>query len=182
MLDWAERAGNGASVALALNSLGEMARYRGDWGEAERYYKQALRLARELGSEFRTALAFHNLGYVALNGGETERAARLFADGLSLYKGRRYDKGIAECLTGLGKVEASEGRPERAARLCGAAGAILERLGTRLDTLDRADYERTLATLSSQLGGRLETLLDEGREMSMEKAVEHAVSDHCTKS
>lgn len=179
-LEWAEKAGNGASVALALNSLGEMARYRGDWAEAKRYYEQTLTLARELGNEFRMALALHNLGYMALYRGEPKRAERLFTDSLSLYEGRQYHKGEAECLAGLGRVEASEGRQERAARLCGAAEAILENLGTRLDTLDRADYERTIGTLRNQLGERLETLLDEGRAMSIAEAVEYATTDCCT--
>lgn len=174
MLEWAERAGNRASMALALNSLGEMARYDGDWEEARSYYKQTLNLARELGNESRTALALHNLGYVALFRGELERAGMLFTESLSLYEGRHYHKGVAECLAGLGKVEAAKGRLERAAKLCGATEAILERLGTQLDTLDRADYERTLEALKSQLDERLEPLLDAGRDISMERAVEYA--------
>ena len=176
-LEWAKKAGNDASIALALNSLGEMARYRSDWEEAERYYERTLRLARELGNEFRVALALHNLGYVALAREEIERAGTLFTDSLLLYEGRQYHKGVAECLAGLGRVEALKGRLERAARLCGVTEAILERLGTRLDTLDRADYERTLGILKSQLGERLNALLDEGRAMSMEIAVECAATD-----
>ena len=84
---------------------------------------------------------------------------------------------MAECLAGLGRVETSKGKLERAARLCGATEAMLEGLSTRLDTLDRADYERTLGTLRSQLGERLGMLLDEGRAMSMEQAVEYAMTD-----
>ncbi len=179
MLEWAERAGNEASVALALNSLGEMARYRGDWEEAERYYERTLGLARQLGNGSRMALAMHNLGYVALSRGELERAGKLFTDGLPLYMGRQYHKGVAECLAGLGRVEVSNGRLERAARLCGASEAILEDLHTRLDTLDRADYEQTLASLQCQLGERLESLLNEGRAMSTASAVAYAAPDRC---
>lgn len=178
-LEWAERAGNQASIALALNSLGEMARYRKDWMEAQRCYERVLELARELGNEFRMALALHNLGYVALYTGEVEKAGRLFKESLSLYQGRQYHKGEAECLAGLARVEASAGNQERAARLCGAAEAMLENLGSRLDTLDRADYERTLGTLRSGLGKRLEHLLDVGRAMSEERAVDYALNARC---
>ena len=182
MLQWAEKSGNEANVALAVNSLGEMARCRGDWEKAKRYYEHTLMLARELGNEARMALALHNLGYVALYRRELERAEKLLTDSLALYEGRQYRKGVAECLAGLGKVEASKGRLERAANLCGAAEAILEGLGTRLDTLDRADYERTLETLRSELGRRLETLLGQGRAMPMDKAVKYAFADHCSES
>lgn len=177
MLESAERAGNEASVALALNSLGEMARYDEDWELAERYYERTLGLARELVHEPRMALALHNLGYAALGRGQPEKAKGLFADSLLLYEGRQHHKGVAECLAGLGRVEASQGKPERAARLCGAAEAILERLGTRLDTLDRIDYDRTQVALGDQLDEKLETLLDEGRAMSMDQAIAYAVSD-----
>jgi hypothetical protein len=133
-----------------------------------------------LGSEFRTALALHNLGYAALARDEKERARALFTQSLALYGGRQYPKGEAECLAGLAKVEASVGRLERAARLCGASEAILNRLGTQLDTLDRADYELTLALLRHRLGNGLDALLNEGRAMSMEQAVGYAVADRCT--
>ena len=180
MLVWAKKAGNDATLALASNSLGEMARSRGDWEEADRCYQRTLTLARELGNDFRIALALHNLGYVALYREDHEAADRLFTDALSLYKGRQYRKGVAECLAGLGRVEASKGDPERAARLCGATEAILKSLGTRLDSLDRADYERTLGLLTSRLGENLETTLGEGRGMSMETAVQYALTHHFT--
>jgi predicted ATPase len=178
MLEWAERAGNRASMALALNSLGEMARHDGDWEAAERCYEQALRLATELGNDSRMALALHNLGYVALSRGEARRAKARFTQGLRLYDQSHHPRGVAECLAGLARAEATAGEPERAARLCGASEAILDRLGARLDTLDRADYERTLACLRSQLGEKLDDLLEEGRAMSMDRAVAYAV-DTC---
>lgn len=173
-LERATQSGNRGSVALALNSLGEMARYREDWEEAEHAYDQALRLARELDSAFRAALALHNLGYVALKTGALGKARGRFVESLILNEGQQYRKGVAECLAGLGGVEAAAGRPERAALLCGAGEAILEELGTRLDTLDRTDYERTLTVLERELGDGLAALLDQGRAMPVATAVTFA--------
>ncbi|MDQ3855546.1 MAG: tetratricopeptide repeat protein [Chloroflexota bacterium] len=175
MLEWAQRAGNKASIALALNSLGEMARYRRDLEDAECYYQRSLELARELDSEWRIALALHNLGYIACYRGEHERALELFSESLSLYEQRHYRKGVGECLAGLAATAAFLGELERAARLCGAAAALLESLGTHLDTLDRADFERTLCKLRCELGEEgLEELRTEGRKMPLERAVELA--------
>jgi predicted ATPase/transcriptional regulator with XRE-family HTH domain len=181
-LEWAEKAGDKANMALALNGLGEAARNRGDWREAEGYYEETLRLGRALGSEFRIALALHNLGYMALAKGEVASAEMRFKDSLSRYKTCLNHQGEAECLAGLARVAALEGRLERAARLCGSTEALLERLGTRLDTLDRADYERTLGILGNQLDNRLELILNEGRSMSRERAVEYALADRFTES
>lgn len=182
MLEWAKRARNGASMALALNSLGEMARYKENWVEAEHYYEQTLELAKELGNESRMALALHNLGYVALHNNDTRTARRLFSDSLSLYQRRPYLQGQAECLAGLARVATLEGKPEWAARLCGATDVILEGLGTRLDALDRTDYERTLDMLKHQLAERLQNFLDEGRAMSAESATTYATPELSSKS
>jgi predicted ATPase len=173
-LEWSRNAGNTATEMMALNSLGEMARYRSDWVRAERLYVQALELAARLGSTFWRALALHNLGYVALSHGEIDRAKSRLSESLVLYGALQYPKGEAECLAGLAKVEVSTGEPERAARLSGASEAILAGINSQLDAVDRADYGRTLALLHSQLGERLEELLDEGRRMSIEEAVSFA--------
>ena len=181
-LEWAEKAGDKASMALALNGLGEAARDRRDWGEAEGYYRETLRLGKALGSEFRIALALHNLGYVAMAKGEFADAEMRFKDSLSRYKACLNHQGEAECLAGMARLATLDGRLERAARLSGATEALLERLGTRLDTLDRADYERTLKNLGNQLDNRLESILNEGRSMSRERAVEYALADRFTES
>ena len=177
MLEWAERAQNEASTALALNSLGEMARYREDWVEAEYYYSRTLGLGKALDNEARIALALHNLGYVALHNTDIATARRLFSESLSLYRKRPYLQGQAECLAGLARVAALEDKPELAARLCGATDMILEGLGTRLDILDRTDFERTLAILGIHLGERLQSLLAEGRAMSAENAADYATAE-----
>lgn len=176
MRDLASRANNAASLTMALNSLGEMARHRTDWGEAERFYGETLTHARSLGSKFWEALALHNLGYVAFFTGDPDGAKGLFLDSLRLYGEIEYEKGEAECLSGLGKLEASEGELEWAALLCGASETMLERLHAQLDTMDRTDYEQTLALLHVRLGDQLESLLAEGRAMSHARAVALALN------
>ncbi|MGB3330976.1 MAG: tetratricopeptide repeat protein [Thermomicrobiales bacterium] len=175
-LAWAEQSGNQASVSLALNSLGEMARGRAEWSSAAHYYEQALNLARTLGSEFRIALALHNLGYVSLHDGHPEVARRQFIDSLWLYDDMQHRKGMAECLAGLARVDAFTGYPHRAALLAGASEAVLQRLGTRLDAMDRADYAQTLDILRETLGYRLDASLAVGRAMPLKEATELAVA------
>lgn len=173
-LEWAERSGNRGTVALVVNSLGEMARYRRRWEEARGHYERALAMARELGSDFRIALALHNLAYVALATDGPAGATDLFLQSLHHYELLQYPKGEAECLAGLAKVAVAEGQWERAARLCGAASGMLDALHSRLDTLDRADYERTLEVLERQLGERLPSLLALGAAMRAADALAYA--------
>lgn len=174
-MERAKRSRNRANVAPALNSLGEIARHREDWTEAADYYDQTLALANELESGFHRAMALHNLGYVAIGTFDHGHARERITESLRLYEGLRHQKGQAECLASLARVEALEGRPGRAAWLCGATDAILKEVHTRLDTLDWADYEGTLATLREELGEQLEPLLSEGQAMSCDDAVVFAL-------
>ncbi|MGC4104880.1 MAG: NB-ARC domain-containing protein [Thermomicrobiales bacterium] len=175
-LAWAQRSGHRETIAKATNSLGELARHREDWDAATNQYQQALATGEELVSDFLVALASHNLGYAAIGTGDLALAMARFTESLRRYRGLRHRKGMAECLAGLARVAVLEDTDERSARLCGAAAAFLDELRTQFDTMDRADYERTLATLRERLGPRLETLLAAGRVMSHDEALEFALT------
>lgn len=174
-LAWAQRSGHRETIAKATNSLGELARHREDWHAATLNYEQTLATGKELESEFLLALASHNLGYAAIGSGDLAKAAACFTESLRRYRGLRHRKGMAECLAGLARVTVLEGNDERAAWLCGAAAALLDELRTQFDTMDRADYERTLNTLRDLLGPRLDGLLVAGRVMSHDEALAFAL-------
>lgn len=174
-LTWSQRSGHRETIAKATNSLGELARYRGDWEPAERNYHLALTTGRELESDFLIALATHNLGYVAIGNGDLPMATARFAESLRRYQGMRHRKGMAECLAGLARVAVLKGNDDRAARLCGAVDCLLAELRTQFDTLDRVDYERTLQTLQDRLGPKLDALLALGRAMLRDDAIRYAL-------
>lgn len=175
-LTWAQRSGHRETIAKATNSLGELARHREDWDIARNQYEQTLATGEELGSEFLMALASHNLGYAEIGRGDLVKAAARFRESLRRYRGLRHRKGMAECLAGLARVAVLEGNDERGARLCGAAASLLAEARTQFDTLDRADYERTLATLCERLGEGLEERLAAGRLMPRDAAVDLALT------
>lgn len=110
-------------------------------------------------------MVLHNLGYVAIGRGALLLARERFVESLRIYEALRLWKGQAECLAGLGRMAAVDGRYENAAYCCGASMAMLDRVRAQLDLMDQADFDRTLATLRTQLGSRLDTLIAEGRTM-----------------
>ncbi|MGC4190530.1 MAG: tetratricopeptide repeat protein [Thermomicrobiales bacterium] len=174
-LAWAQRSGHQETIGKATNSLGELARHREDWDTATDRYEQSLAIGQELGSDFLVALASHNLGYAAIGRRDLGQATARFTESLRIYRGLWHRKGMAECLAGLARVAVLDGDDERAARLCGAAATLLDETRTQFDTMDRADYERTLATLRDRLGPRLAVLLVAGRAMSYEDAMAFAL-------
>ncbi len=174
-LETAREAGHEVSIALALTGLGEVARYKRDLERAQCYYQQSLELGQRIDSEWCIAMSLHNLGYIACYRVDHERAIGLFSKSLSLHEKRQTKKGIAECLAGLAYTATSQRQVERSARLCGAAEALLGSIGTRLDPLERAEYEQTLGILRSKLTDeRFEALVAEGGAMSLEQAIEYA--------
>jgi ATP/maltotriose-dependent transcriptional regulator MalT len=81
------------------------------------------------------------------------------------------------CVAGLGAAACALGRPADAGRLLGCAEKLLEDLGAPLDPVDRAVFERSLATVRQELGrSRSECELSIGRTLAVEDALEIAES------
>jgi hypothetical protein len=71
--------------------------------------------------------------------------------------------------------------PERAARLLGVAEALREALGTPMEPVLRAEYEREVAATRAALGeATFQTLFAEGRAMTLEQGVLYALQDTAT--
>jgi DNA-binding CsgD family transcriptional regulator len=81
-------------------------------------------------------------------------------------------EGIALCLEGLGEVVVLQGEPVWAARLWGAAETLCEAIGASLPYVERAGYERSVATARSHLGEKaFAAAWAEGRTMTPEQVL-----------
>jgi DNA-binding CsgD family transcriptional regulator len=153
---------------------------QGDHQRATKLTEEALELAPERGRGFMGMLprALDNLGWTGLLGGEPERAKVQFEENLTLSK-QLDDKGtIAWSLEGLACVAGSNGEALRAARLFGAAEALMEATGFWLPPKECAMLEPYRASVRSRLGeAGWDEALAEGRTMSMEAAIEYALSE-----
>jgi tetratricopeptide (TPR) repeat protein len=137
--------GHRVATAMALNELGEAARYGGDYGEAGEHYTGSLLLWREMGNRSDVPRILHNLAYVALHEGDAARAAALFHECLDGFRAAGIERGVGEALAGLAAVAAADGRPLAAARLWGAAEAVREAGNWGLWPPDQREYSRYLA-------------------------------------
>jgi hypothetical protein len=168
--------GDKQSCAGALNDLGEHARFMGDYASAARYYAEGLALFRELGNRPFIALVLCNQGYLAHNQGDDARAAALMAESLALVRETAWQEFIAYCLAGLSWVAMSQGRAERAARLLGAAKAPFDAAGDLLSAIDRAEFDRNVATARAKLGeDAFAAAWQAGQAMTLDQAVAEAL-------
>jgi predicted ATPase/DNA-binding SARP family transcriptional activator/DNA-binding CsgD family transcriptional regulator len=175
----ARKVGDTERVGSALSNLGHPALLQGDYERARALSEEALAFAHELGSasvEF-APVAFVNLGLAALGLGEHERAAASFEETLVMSQNMGRKPQVIESLEGMASLAGALGEDTRAAHLWGAAEAAREVTGIALSPGERDLHEPYLASARSRLGEiAWEEALAGGRAMSLEEAVEYALS------
>ena len=161
-----------------LNDFGMTLMLVGDLERATALLEEAAELSRKVGSRVGLEFPLGNLGWVALLRGDLERAKALQKESLALCR-ELDDKTLAsDRLERLGCVAGAGGEAERAARLFGAAEALREALGVPPDPPMRTLEEPYLVGARSQLEeGAWTKAWEEGRRMSMETAIEYALSE-----
>jgi predicted ATPase len=165
-------AGDPPGIAFALHALGEYLRDRGNDQRARELLEEAAVLARREGNLLRAAFVIHGLGDLALDQEEFDRAAELYTEGLAFCRSLDLERGLAHCLAGLASTAAGKGAEERGAHLWGAVEAVEQNLGVRIIDSERARYERLIADSCE----RHPHMVEEGRKLSVEEAVERALS------
>jgi DNA-binding SARP family transcriptional activator len=106
----AERTGNRAAMARALNSLGIIHGQQRHYAEATGYFVQGLTVAREIGDRRIEGRLLNNLGLVYLYQGRHRAATDMFEKSLSLHReiDDRLSEGVA--LNNLGETHRRQGR------------------------------------------------------------------------
>jgi tetratricopeptide (TPR) repeat protein len=160
--------------AADLNGLGLVALNRRDYGEAKRLFDEAINLAREGGYAQGTGEYKISFGDLAFRKNDLDRAEYCYKDFLVFTQERPWvdRQNVVGILRRLAAVAAERGQSERAAYLLGAESAIRERHGFFVPLIERADLEKTLALLHSQIEDA--TFLrhwEEGRASEEEQAV-----------
>jgi ATP/maltotriose-dependent transcriptional regulator MalT len=170
--------GGAVPLAPGLISLGAIFLLEGDYERAVELNEESAALLRERGKRGGLQYALDNLGWAAIARGDHERGRGLHEESLALCK-EQGDKLIAsESLEGLACVAGAEGEAEGAARLFGAAQALREAVGYHHMPEEDALREPYLATTRSRLDeAAWQAAWAEGREMSMEQAIEYALSE-----
>jgi predicted ATPase/DNA-binding SARP family transcriptional activator/DNA-binding CsgD family transcriptional regulator len=180
----------GLSLARELNSAHWRFLYLHNWGwtsllggdheRAAALIEEAVELGRERRRGFIGFLprALDTLGSTALSDGDLERAKAVLAEGLALSREVGDIDSTSASLEGLACVAGARGEAARAARLFGAALALQEAIGYQKTLDERALRNPYLTAARSQLEkASWEAIFAEGQAMTLEKAVEYALSE-----
>jgi predicted ATPase/transcriptional regulator with XRE-family HTH domain len=164
------------TTAWCLRALGFLAQDAGANDRAADLYGQSLALIREMGSSTEVAWLQRDLGQVALQQGNTTRAAVLFAESLRTLQAQNNALGIVRGLLGFGGVATEQEQPLVAARIFGAAGALLTGMDIRLDAVDQASYERSLARARQAADAAWDAAWAAGAALSSDDACAYALA------
>jgi non-specific serine/threonine protein kinase len=170
-------------AAIELDFLAVAWRNQGDHGRAKRLAERGLALSREVGERQTITAALYTLALLAQAERDHERARDLFEEGLKLSAELGNEADVAHCLNGLASLAAAEDMMVRAARLWGAEEALLEKLETAVYTYlpDRSLHRSRVAAARARLDeAAWAAAWAEGRAMTAERAVEHALEGEAT--
>ena len=176
-LDLLTQVGDAAGVASALFFCALATQYSGDVELACDLFARCAAMYEESGLPSGSARALQLLGIARLILGDLPAARAALEQGLPVIVNIGDLFAIPSGLTGMAGLAAKSGRPRLALRLAGAAAAYEEVNQTHLPDPLRGLLDEWLAPARAVVGATAAKLFAEGRSMTLDDAVEHALAD-----
>jgi tetratricopeptide (TPR) repeat protein len=165
-------------LALAFNSMGEMARLSGDFAQARKMYEVSLAMCQQTGEIIRQIILLHNLSFVDYHSGNYERAKDLRLSQLKKSVEIEWKRGAIDGLWAISGPLSKLGEPERASRMLGASAALFSEIGIDPQPGDLTELAQYEADVKSQLDeATFEAAYAEGQAMTLEQAVAYALEE-----
>ncbi len=166
------------AISVSLNNLGNVALDQGDDELARLCLEEAVTLNREMGDREGIANSLNGLGNIVRSQGDYGVARDLYEEGLIISNEMGDGWTLAYLLEDMGGLAALQGQAERALRLVGAAFSLREAIGSPLSPAEKNKLEVLLANARQALAETAQnTILAEGRAMSLAQAIEYALND-----
>ena len=176
-LDLYREARNTWNSADSLIHLGRVALQQGDYDRALEFLEEPSALARKLEDSFILATSMRISGRVAHAQSKEQQALALYQESITISQELKDHGGVVGCLEGLTEVIGKGGQPEIAARLYGAAENWRETNNTPLHPSFRADYDRSVDAIRSQLEKEaFAAAWAAGRALTLEEATKEALT------
>ncbi|HUR99530.1 MAG TPA: protein kinase [Pyrinomonadaceae bacterium] len=159
-------------VAISLSFLGDLARTERDFSRARPLFEESLALFRDLDNKSAVSDALNNLGAACFGEGDLGLSKKHFAEAANLAFDLGNKMTISYSLDGFAALAVEKGDLERAAQLCGAAEALRESIGYKIEPAEavfRDVYLERLRTRLPEAG--FNKAFDRGHAVSPEGAV-----------
>jgi non-specific serine/threonine protein kinase len=162
-------------MASNLSNLGVAIHMLGDARRAVALLEEAIALAEAQGFAYLHAGTVLTLADAVRTAGDTVRAETLYCEGFKLGLAQHEHRYVAVAVAGCAALAAARGHSGRAARLCGAASAVVDRLGSSLTPGGRLNLAQAAAAARAALGEAGFTVVwNEGYRLPPEQVIEDA--------
>jgi predicted ATPase/DNA-binding XRE family transcriptional regulator len=169
--------GQQLGVSGALYLVGDAAYLMHDYERAEAAHVESLSLAQEVGKLSFATRRMIRLGQIAQARGAPTQAAVQIVEALRLARLANDKWSITMALAGLASIANVLGNSTLAGRLLATTDALLTRSGARLWPVDHTEYERTMASVRTQLDeSSFMAVWAVGRALHLEQMIEEAIA------
>jgi uncharacterized protein HemY len=159
-----------------LHNLGELAVRQGDFEKAKPFLDESIRSAEEAKDKWNLGAALGTLSWAALRQGDFAQARRHLGESLKVRQDIGDKGGTAWCLEKLAEMAMLQGVPEKGARLLGIAANIRLEANSPVNSADKPDYDRLLASLREYLGQeKFQESWQAGSGMALDSAIQLAL-------
>ena len=171
---------NQLGIASSLNSLGQLAGQVGAYEEAKELLEESLVLCRELGHRHHIASILTNLGSVTDTLGLYTEARKLYTEALTLFRDLDHKESVADGLSAIAELLSKTNNHEASVQLFAASQSLYKHLEVPLNPSVKAEIEQSLKSIREAMGKDFSTLWKTGKQLSMNEAVELALSSSQT--
>jgi predicted ATPase/DNA-binding XRE family transcriptional regulator len=169
---------NKRGLSMALEIYGRIALARGDSEKAHTFLRESVEIREEIGERMGYLWSRSALGYCTLWQGDIAAARHIFSETAQEFFKEKVEIGVVFNLEGIAGLYIAEEKPASAARLIGWADATRERIKDTRPRLEQPDVDKIIAACLAKMGEvAFSEAYEEGRQMSLEDAVEYALRD-----
>jgi predicted ATPase/class 3 adenylate cyclase len=174
----AERAGMPSRVAAARNNIGNLAIQRHDFETAVSVCGDVVEVAREAGDDAQLTMPLFNLAFASFMTGRDVEATATAREGVDVARRLGDMRVLVDFFVLLAARAERRGDLAASALLIGAAEGLVQRTGLgRIGGKAETElHEATSERLRVALAERYEQAIADGRDLSVDEAVEHALS------
>lgn len=163
-------------IAVSLNALGDLARVEKDYAAARPLFEESLAICRQIGNTQGVVGSLNNLGAVTFGEGDYDAACAYYSEALAAVRQLGEKISLSYSLDGFAALAVKRSDAVRAAQLAGAAEHLRSLFGFETEPAERRFRDDYFAELRSALDEEIFVEnYRQGREMTIEKAVETAL-------
>jgi predicted ATPase len=165
----------------AFLGLGLEARSEGHLEDAQIYFREGLKFAKQIKSRPFIAVMESELAHLARARGDFETASQAYRKLIWQWKDLGHIPAIAHLLECIAFLAYHQGEVVHAAYLLGAAEALRESIQVPMREVERLEYDATVAALRAQIDSpAFASAWSEGRLMDLERAIRYATTSSGT--